>query len=115
MLVIVFIVVILMVLIVRKAIKSLGECLKADSQFKGPIHDHLSTIVNGLVTLRKYERIDYFRNAFVNDLEKSTNVVFCYYLINRWMGFHLDFVCLLFSFHSRLLRILYIMAAVNRL
>ena len=86
-----------MVLIVRKAIKSLGECLKADSQFKGPIHDHLSTIVNGLVTLRKYERIDYFRNAFVNDLEKSTNVVFCYYLINRWMGFHLDFVCLLFS------------------
>jgi len=54
MLPIVFVVIIMMVFIVRKAKKSLGECLKADSQYKGPIHDHLSTIVNGLVTLRNY-------------------------------------------------------------
>lgn len=53
--------------------------------------------VNGLVTLRTYERIEYFRNSIIDDLEKSTNVTFSYYAINRWMGIHLDFVCLFFS------------------
>jgi len=97
MIVLVLIVCIIMRFILVKSLKGLGECLRADAVYKGPIHDHLATIVNGMVTLRKYERNSYFRAIFVNDLEKSTNVVFSYYLVNRWMGLHFDMVCLIFS------------------
>jgi len=94
---VVFFVAIFMVLILKKSVRGLKECLATDGKYKGPIHDHLATIVNGLVTLRKYERGTYFRDMFVNDLEKSTNVVFNYYLVNRWIALHLDFLCLIFS------------------
>ena len=54
-------------------------------------------IVNGLVTLRSYERTRYFRLHFLNDLEKSTNVTFSYYSILRWTNFYLDCICVLYS------------------
>jgi hypothetical protein len=57
-------------------------------------------IVNGLVSLRTYERIPYFRQSFIDDLEKSTNVTFSYYGVNRWMGISLDMVCIFFSAFS---------------
>ena len=97
MIILVFIVSIGLVMILKKALKGLNECLRLDGVYKTPIHDDLSTIVNGLVTLRKYERIGFFRALFMNDLEKSTNVVFSYYLVNRFMALHLDLTCLIFT------------------
>jgi ATP-binding cassette, subfamily C (CFTR/MRP), member 2 len=97
MLILVAIVGIGMWFILNKALKGLGECLRADGVYKGPIHDDLATIVNGLVTLRKYERNGFFKANFINNLEKSTNVVFSYYLVNRFMALHLDLACLVFS------------------
>ena len=91
------VVVFFMVYIVKKALKPIRECLRMDAIYRGPIHQQFSMIVNGLVSLRQYERISYFREIFINDLEKSTNVCFCYYIINRWMGIHQDFLCILFS------------------
>lgn len=54
-------------------------------------------IVNGLVTLRTYERIPFFKSSFIDDLEKSTNVTFSYFAINRWMATALDLICMLFT------------------
>jgi hypothetical protein len=68
-----------------------------DSLFRGPIHSSFTMIVNGLVTLRSYERIKYFRQIFIDDLEKSTNVTFSNYACNRWVGISLDLICILFS------------------
>jgi len=64
-------------------------------------------IVNGLVTLRTYEKINFFRQNFINDLEKSTNVTFSYNAINRWMATRLDIVCMLFAMCSTLFAVLY--------
>jgi len=93
----VFVATIFLLLILRKALFGLGECLRADAAYRGPIHDHLSNIVGGLVTIRKYERSNYFNKVFIRDLEKSTNVIFSYYTINRWIAVHLDAICLLFA------------------
>jgi len=54
-------------------------------------------MVNGLVSVRQYERSNYFRSIYINDLEKSTNVTFSQYMLNRWMAIHLDILCLTFS------------------
>jgi len=59
-----------------------------------------------MVTLRKYERGSFFRSIFVNDLEKSTNVVFSYYLVNRWLAIHLEFITLIFSAGASIFAIL---------
>lgn len=85
-LVIVFIASFLMFGVLKKAITSQRECLRMDSIYRGPIHSTFAMIVNGLVSLRTYERIPYFQASFIDDLEKSANVTFTYFAINRWMA-----------------------------
>lgn len=87
----------IMCLILRKGVAPSRECLRMDSLYRGPIHSQFAMIVNGLVSLRTYERVAFFRANFMNELEKSSNVTFCYYGINRWMGMSLDTICLCFS------------------
>ena len=83
--------------IVKKGTTPQRECIRMDSLFRGPIHSSFTMIVNGLVTLRSYERIEYFRQKFIDDLEKSSNVTFSLYASNRWVGIHLDLICVLFT------------------
>ena len=87
----------LMSLVLKKSAAPQRECLRMDSIYRGPIHSQFAMIVNGLVTLRSYERTKYFRQHFMNDLEKSSNVTWSYHSILRWMGMSLDCICLLFS------------------
>ena len=68
-----------------------------DSVFRGPIHSNFAMIVNGLSSLRVYERVTYFRAGFIDQLEKSVNVTFTYFGLNRWMGLYLDLICCSFS------------------
>ena len=96
-LVIVLIALIIMFTILKKAIVAQRECLRMDSIYRGPIHSTFAMIVNGLVTLRTFERVKYFENTFIDDLEKSSNVTFSYFAINRWMATALDLICMMFS------------------
>ena len=68
-----------------------------DSVYRGPIHSTFTNIVNGLVSLRTYERLSFFRIDFIDQLEKSCNITFTYFAVNRWMAMNLDFVCLMFT------------------
>lgn len=34
---------------------------------------------------------------FIDDIEKSTNITFCFYAVNRWMGTWLDHICILLN------------------
>ena len=54
-------------------------------------------IINGLVSVRCYERAAFFRTIFIDDVEKSTNITFCFYAVNRWMGTWLDHVCIVLN------------------
>jgi ATP-binding cassette, subfamily C (CFTR/MRP), member 4 len=88
---------ILMLLIIRTGLSSMMETQREDAICRTPIHNAFSMTVNGLVTLRAFEKTEYFRYGFVQDLEKGANVTFSYNLANRWLGLNLDFTCLLFS------------------
>lgn len=93
MLIVVVFVFLLMYCIMQKAIHAQRECLRMDSLYRGPIHSLFAMIVNGLTTLRTFQRTDWFKQGFIDQLEKSTNVTFCFFSINRWMGISLDIVC----------------------
>jgi len=55
------IVVFLMMAVANKARNVMRESQRMDSVFRGPIHSTFTNIVNGLVSLRAYERLGYFR------------------------------------------------------
>ena len=100
MIVIVLVVFLMMYSVMKKAIAAQRECLRMDSIYRGQIHSLFAMIVNGLTSLRTYERTDWFKKGFIDQLEKSTNVTFCFFAINRWMGISLDIICLFFTFSS---------------
>jgi ATP-binding cassette, subfamily C (CFTR/MRP), member 4 len=87
----------LMILILKRALGPLRESQRIDSVYRGPIHSSFTNVVNGLVTLRAFERIPYFRGMFIDQLEKSCNVTFTYFAINRWMAMTFDSVCVMFT------------------
>ena len=87
----------LMYCVFKYTVNVMIQSQRMDSIYRGPLNSGLSHIVIGLVSVRAYERIDHFRNKFIDDLEKSCNVTFTYFTVNRLMGFMLDFSCLSFT------------------
>ena len=49
-----------------------------------------------MVTLRASEKTNFFRQHFINHLEKGTNTTYCYVIANRWIAFRLDILCCVF-------------------
>lgn len=47
-------------------------------------------VLNGLVTIRAYKKIDYFNVHCMVENEKSANVTFTYMIANRWIGVRFD-------------------------
>jgi len=54
-------------------------------------------VIQGLVTLRAFDKIGYFKQDFNNTLEKCANATFVFNTTNRWVGLRLDMVCVVFS------------------
>jgi ATP-binding cassette, subfamily C (CFTR/MRP), member 4 len=77
-----------------------------DSIYRGPIHSTFAMMVNGMVTLRSYGRIQYFHNHFIDDMEKTCNVTFSYFAIMRWMATTLDMLCILFILSASVFAVL---------
>jgi ABC-type multidrug transport system fused ATPase/permease subunit len=55
-------------------------------------------VINGLVSLRAYERIPYYKELFVDQLEKSCNLTFTNFIVLRWICMVLDWICIGFTF-----------------
>ena len=49
-----------------------------------------------MVSLRAADRVRFFRQEFINNLELGTNATFCYVIANRWIGIRLDILCVIF-------------------
>lgn len=56
----------IMTYLMIKAAGVLREAQRMDSLYRGPIHSTFTNIVNGLVSLRTYERLNYFRVGFID-------------------------------------------------
>lgn len=79
------------------SVPTLIQAQRMDSMYRGPINSGISNLVTGLVSIRAYERAEVFKKRFIDDLEKSCNVTFTFFVINRLMGFLLDTICLIFT------------------
>ena len=51
----------LMLFVMNKARNVMRESQRMDSIYRGPIHSTFTNVVNGLVSLRSYERLIFFR------------------------------------------------------
>lgn len=96
-LIVISIAVLLMYLVFNYNVTVMIQSQREDSVFRGPLNSGMTNIISGLVSVRAYERIDSFRAKFIDDLERSCNVTFTYFAVNRVMGFWLDLICLAFS------------------
>jgi len=54
-------------------------------------------VLNGLVTIRAYKKIDYFNVNCMVENEKSANVTFTYMIANRWIGVRFDMAVVLIT------------------
>lgn len=88
-----FFAVIIMRWIFTRNIYVTNACQKLDSVYRGPLSTNFTNVVSGLVTLRTFDRLPYFENIFVDDLDKSCNVTFSMFCLQRQMTVQLDFVC----------------------
>ena len=61
-----------------------------DSMVRGPIHSLFAMGLNGLVSIRAYDKVDFFKGQFLNESELSANVTFTYAVANRWLGFRME-------------------------
>lgn len=69
------------------------EAQKLDGILRGPIHTTFSMVIQGLTTIRVYDRITYFKQDFADTLEKCANSTFMFNSVNRWLGLRLDTIC----------------------
>lgn len=66
-----------------------------DSLYRGPLNSGMQNLVIGLVSLRAYERVEYFRKKFINIVEQTVNATWTYYSVSRFMSFGLDMLCII--------------------
>lgn len=78
----------------KRASIVLLEAQRMDSVVRGPVHSLFTYLINGLVSIRAYEKVDFFRRQFMNESELSANVSFTYFSVNRWLAYRLDLGCL---------------------
>jgi ATP-binding cassette subfamily C (CFTR/MRP) protein 4 len=64
-------------LLAKKVLPSMIESQRMDTIYRGPIHTSFAMVVSGLITLRAYKKIDYFKIDFSHNMEKGADVVFC--------------------------------------
>lgn len=73
------------------------EAQRLDSIVRGPIHSLFAMVVNGLISIRAYDKLNFFKAQFMNEAELSANVTFTYIVTNRWLGFRFDLGILVMS------------------
>ena len=93
----IFVSCILLYLIMRIGSSSMSESQRVDSISRTPINSTLAMVMNGLVSLRAYKKLDFFYIGFDEANRKCANATFCYSIANRWLGLRLDAACLVFT------------------
>jgi len=66
MILVVFFAALIMVRIMNYVVSTLTESMMMDSVYRGPIHSSFTNVIDGLISLRTYERLKYFREGFID-------------------------------------------------
>lgn len=72
---------------------------RIDSASKSPLFQHLSATLQGLSVLRAFRQEPRFANQNLGKVDHAVRSSLQMYMIQRWLGFCLDFItiCLVFS------------------
>ena len=95
-LIVVFVGSLMMYYVMKRGSKVMIESQRKESIARGPLNGNFAMLVNGLVSVRANDKIDYFREAFDKDMQMSANSTFSYVIANRWIGIRLDVICSIF-------------------
>lgn len=68
-----------------------------DTLYRGPVHTSFAMVVSGLITLRAYKKVDFFKIDFSRNMEKGADVIFCNIASQRWLGIRIDMVIFIFG------------------
>lgn len=78
--------------VILKTKDTMLEAQRLDGIVRGPVHSLFAMTVNGLVSIRAYNQVNFFRDQFLNESELCANVSFTYVLANRMLGFRFDII-----------------------
>mmetsp|Transcript_47668 Transcript_47668/g.34923 ORF Transcript_47668/g.34923 Transcript_47668/m.34923 type:complete len:233 (-) Transcript_47668:556-1254(-) len=81
---------------IRTANIVMNESQRLDSLYRGPLHQNLITMVNGLSTFRAYGKVDHYTSQFQKYLELATNATFSQFAVARWVGLRIDICSFVF-------------------
>lgn len=87
---------VMMYFTMKKGSRVMIEAQRRDAESRGPVHGTFAMVVNGMVSLRASDKIKFFRQDFINNLEYGTNATFSYVIANRWIGIRLDTLAVIF-------------------
>lgn len=78
-----------------------------DTIYRAPVHTSFATVVSGLITLRAYKKIGYFKIDFSRNMEKGADVIFCNIATQRWLGIRIDVVIFIFGATTAIMSVFY--------
>jgi len=81
--------------IVYFAQQPMVEAQRLESIYRGPIHSTFSFMQEGIVSIRAYDKIDFFQVNFAQNIEKGANMSFTFNVMTNWLAVRLDLVVLM--------------------
>ena len=106
--VIIWVIVIIVVWIVRRfSTFTLQNLEWLESYYRGPINTKLSSIVDGLMTVRAYSKQDYFLNDFLKESDKVSCISFTFHGCSQFTLQLLDWIGFLITFINTILVIIF--------
>ena len=94
-------------LIMSKAMTIMSETQAKEGVYRAPIHQILTTLVNGLISVRALKKVPHMRDDLIDEVELSANATFMFVAIHRWLGVRLDSAALIFVFTVGVLAVLF--------
>lgn len=83
----------IVVLYVRMKCTVVNQTLEwLESECRGPINTKFSSIMDGLVTVRAYQRQEYFIETYMKEFDKVSCVSMTYYGVNIWFLGTVDYI-----------------------
>ena len=82
----------------RVSINPQNDLKRFDSITKAPINTKFGSAIDGVTTIRVYNREEFFTKSFMNDLDTNANLLFTYQGVVRWAQWRLDISSLILIF-----------------
>ena len=80
----------------QKSLVATMDSLRYDAITRSPMNSMFSASLNGLMTIRAYNKAEYFEQKFYSLVDRNGCAYFSYIASSRWMGYYLDYFGLLY-------------------